>query len=325
MVSMADVADLAGVSKATVSRVFNGNREVAGETRKRVLAACKKLDYKINSSIQDLAKEGKNGFVGNVAFVLVGRSFSAPGYSGLLDPIAEEVNNRNLHLMLEKLPGTPKSVFDLPPVLRDHRVDGIILTGALNRQTTEIFETLNIPTIVLGEYPREMMGELPQVGGGISFIYKKGIDHAFKNGVKKLALACENRESNYGQMLFNEYCAGLARWNIPYDDSLVFWGGGINRGIYNELLAIFQKGVLPFDAIIAGDYRAAEAINNLYAALSGFSRKPKLLLIWNKTVEHQMLMDEYRLENSSSIQICYSFDLLRKIQKKQIVPKITNI
>ena len=43
--SMADIAAHAGVSTATVSRVFNGVGQVSADTRRKVLTAIDKLGY----------------------------------------------------------------------------------------------------------------------------------------------------------------------------------------------------------------------------------------------------------------------------------------
>ncbi len=54
MVTIRDVARAAGVSIATVSRVFNGSSRVSEETRKAVRAAASKLDYWPNSAARSL-------------------------------------------------------------------------------------------------------------------------------------------------------------------------------------------------------------------------------------------------------------------------------
>lgn len=51
---MADVARLAGVSKQTVSRVFNDSPNVRQETRERVLRAARQLDFRPNSAARAL-------------------------------------------------------------------------------------------------------------------------------------------------------------------------------------------------------------------------------------------------------------------------------
>jgi LacI family transcriptional regulator len=48
MASIKDVAELAGVSVASVSRVLNTSRPVAGATRERVIAAVRQLNYSID-------------------------------------------------------------------------------------------------------------------------------------------------------------------------------------------------------------------------------------------------------------------------------------
>jgi len=52
--TMQDVAQRAGVSVATVSRVLNGSDKVINETRERVLQACDELDYSLHLAAQRL-------------------------------------------------------------------------------------------------------------------------------------------------------------------------------------------------------------------------------------------------------------------------------
>ena len=64
---MADVAKLAGVSHQTVSRVINDSAHVRPETRGRVLAAMRQLDYRPNSAARALVT-GRSGTLGVVSF-----------------------------------------------------------------------------------------------------------------------------------------------------------------------------------------------------------------------------------------------------------------
>lgn len=50
-----DVARRAGVNKSTVSRVLRGNRDVAAETRRRVLAAAADLGYRLDPALSRIA------------------------------------------------------------------------------------------------------------------------------------------------------------------------------------------------------------------------------------------------------------------------------
>src|SRR5689334_3629878 len=64
---MYDVARLAGVSHQTVSRVINGSDHVRPETRDRVLAAMRKLDYRPNAVARALVT-GRSQTLGVVTF-----------------------------------------------------------------------------------------------------------------------------------------------------------------------------------------------------------------------------------------------------------------
>src|SRR5690348_6707844 len=64
---MEDVAELAGVSAMTVSRVLNAPDKVRPETRARVLAAVRELDYRPNSAARGLVT-GRSGVLGVVSF-----------------------------------------------------------------------------------------------------------------------------------------------------------------------------------------------------------------------------------------------------------------
>ena len=64
---MADVAQLAGVSHQTVSRVLHDSPHVSGETRERVLAAIRQLDYRPNSMARALVM-GRTKTLGVVSF-----------------------------------------------------------------------------------------------------------------------------------------------------------------------------------------------------------------------------------------------------------------
>lgn len=62
MIGIKEVAKKAGVSISTVSNVLNGRKNVGDETRERVLAICKELNYYPNSAGKAL-KSGKSNVV----------------------------------------------------------------------------------------------------------------------------------------------------------------------------------------------------------------------------------------------------------------------
>lgn len=76
MANIYEVAELAGVSLATVSRVINPGAKVSDQTRAKVLAAMKQLGYRPNSIAQSLATRSSNS-VGVLVSELHGPFFGA--------------------------------------------------------------------------------------------------------------------------------------------------------------------------------------------------------------------------------------------------------
>jgi LacI family transcriptional regulator len=89
-----EIADLAGVSIATVSRVLNGRDDVADETREAVRRVIREHGYTANRSARSLSA-GRTGLVG----VLVPLVFPAY-FSGILAGAAEALYERNFRLVL---------------------------------------------------------------------------------------------------------------------------------------------------------------------------------------------------------------------------------
>src|SRR5919201_3307932 len=88
------IADLAGVSIATVSRVLNGRNDVSDETRETVNRVIRENGYTANRSARGLSA-GRTGLVG----VLVPLIYPAY-FSSILAGAAEALAERDLRLVL---------------------------------------------------------------------------------------------------------------------------------------------------------------------------------------------------------------------------------
>jgi len=123
-----EVAKLAGVSEATVSRVLNGVGPMKEETRQRVLQAAKQLNYELNAVASSFAR-GRSGNLGVVLpHVPKVHLFSTYYFSELLGGIGEAVHSRGYGLLL--LFRDPAEVYDYVSLYRTQRVDACIILGS---------------------------------------------------------------------------------------------------------------------------------------------------------------------------------------------------
>src|ERR1044071_7629765 len=123
---MADVARLAGVSYQTVSRVLHDSPNVRGETRERVLAAIRQLDYRPNSLARALVT-GRSKTLGVVTFdtTLYGPASTLLGIEQAAHDAGYAVSISSLRLL------NRDTVLAAIVGLRDQGVDGVAVIAPL--------------------------------------------------------------------------------------------------------------------------------------------------------------------------------------------------
>ncbi|MBW7460205.1 LacI family transcriptional regulator, partial [Paenibacillus sepulcri] len=123
-----EVARLAGVSEATVSRVLNGVGPVKEDTRERVLAAARQLNYVPSALAQRFARS-KSGNLGVILPLLPKVNlFSTYYFSEILSGIGVTAKERGYDLLL--LFRKPDESRDYANLFRTQKVDGCIILGA---------------------------------------------------------------------------------------------------------------------------------------------------------------------------------------------------
>jgi DNA-binding LacI/PurR family transcriptional regulator len=127
---MADVAKLAGVSHQTVSRVINGSDQVREETRERVLAAMRMLDYQPNTFARALVT-GRSKTLGVVSF-----DTTLYGPASTLFAIQRAADEEGYLISIVNLTSLDRaSVLTAVGRLRAQGVDGILVIAPLVAST----------------------------------------------------------------------------------------------------------------------------------------------------------------------------------------------
>ncbi|MFG2045783.1 LacI family DNA-binding transcriptional regulator [Dactylosporangium sp. NPDC048998] len=144
--AMRDVANLAGVSHQTVSRVVNDHPNVRSETRARVLAAMRALDYQPNVAARTLATN-RSQTVGLVTFdtTLFGPSFMVHA----IERAAREADYF-VSIASAREPDVPQ-VREAVRRLREQAVEGIVTLAPVAAAWTALRqEPLEVPIVVVG-------------------------------------------------------------------------------------------------------------------------------------------------------------------------------
>ena len=118
--SMADIAAHAGVSTATVSRVFNGVGQVSEDTRRRVLTAIDELGY-------DRPPSEHTPSAPTIGVIVP--ELTNPIFASFAHHLQEEISRAGgIALIRTQTPGAT-SEFDHLASLVDHHVDGLIFVS----------------------------------------------------------------------------------------------------------------------------------------------------------------------------------------------------
>ena len=146
-VTIYDVANEAGVSLATVSRVINGSDVVKAPTRERVQAAIEKLGYKPNAIAQGLALQKTT----TIALVIPEASFTYTGQ--IINGLIDVAKIYNYNIMLHTITEGISDVKDIIEDIIKSNVDGVVLyNDKLMMPEMEELSKYNIPIVVIGNH-----------------------------------------------------------------------------------------------------------------------------------------------------------------------------
>ncbi|MFC8801719.1 LacI family DNA-binding transcriptional regulator [Promicromonospora sp. NPDC057138] len=123
--TLAVVAEAAGVSLKTASRVLNGEPNVAAATRERVQDAAASLGFRRNAVAADLARGGFSRLVGFITGDLANEFYSA-----LASGIERELREHGLQLLTASSDEDPERESSLTGELLERRVGALIVTPA---------------------------------------------------------------------------------------------------------------------------------------------------------------------------------------------------
>src|SRR5699024_277824 len=126
MINIREVARLAGVSPATVSRVINGTAKVSEEKRARVLSAIAETDFVPNEVARTLFKRSSR------TIGLIIPSIRNPFFTELAARIDELARERSYHLYLHNVGYDMEQEWEALQQLEAVNADGVILVPSSN-------------------------------------------------------------------------------------------------------------------------------------------------------------------------------------------------
>lgn len=174
-----DVAKLAGVSIATVSRVLNNADHPVNEvTKKKVLESAKELGFRPNAAAQELLTR-TTSTIG----VLI-PDISNPYYATILQGAQEVAEKAGYYLLLGHTNRDARRQSEHLAIFAAKRVAGVlVLGGSISQTDIQSLDAIGIPVTVIGRHSFQ----LPSVQVDNVEIGRIATQHLLQSGCKSIA------------------------------------------------------------------------------------------------------------------------------------------
>jgi len=254
MSTILDVARLASVSTATVSRVINSPDSVRAETRERVILAMKKCNYTYNALARGFATKRSN------TIGLIIPTISNPVFADSTMGIQEYAEGQNIKVILGNSYYKYSQEENLIKVLRESQVDGLIITTTnLKGKVLRSLVAENYPFVLL--FSTIKSGPISAVGidnfrGGYL-----ATSHLVALGHKRIGMVAGNFSiTDRSFHRWHGYQKCLRDNGIPYDrELLVQTDYSLSAGRYS-IKKLLELSAPPTAVFCSNDYIALGAI-----------------------------------------------------------------
>lgn len=256
-----DVADLAGVSRTTVSFVLNNDQRfsIRPETAQKVRDAASQLGYFPNASARALASN-QTKTIGLILTrnpdYIASDPFLPQILGGLLDVLKENAQG----LLIESVePGEQQKTY--LELTRAHHIDGIIMMTPRTDDTgLKALEDADIPVVLMGYIPESTLHSVDVDNRGAA---EMAVHHLIELEHKRIA-CITNAPLPYTSAIqrLDGYKAALEKAGLPYYPALVREADFNSQSGYDQMKSLLESGqafsavFVASDNVALGAYRA---------------------------------------------------------------------
>jgi LacI family transcriptional regulator, galactose operon repressor len=272
------IAKQAGVSRSTVSRVINNQRNVDPDTRAKVLAIVHSLNYHPNIVARGLAA-GRTDILGLVIPMGVSALFTDPYFPLLIQGISSACIVHDLSVMLW-LADPEFERRTIRQILQGGLIDGVLVASALiDDPVIEALAKSNMPFVLVGRYPSN--GQISYVDVDNRNGAREMVAHLLRLGYRRVATISGPKNMIAGAERLQGYSTALRDRRMTQDPNLIVEGDFTEEGGHaamQHLLPLTPDAVFAAsDAMAVGALRALRDANKRVPediALVGFDDMP---------------------------------------------------
>ena len=246
---ISDVAQRAGVSIATVSRVLNGTAPVDTETAERVRSAISALNYFPHAAARTLASRRTD----TIGLLLpeIGGAFFQP----LLRGVEAGVSEAGFDLLIHTTQSHSENAPHRP--LGENNTDGLLVfTESLDAKELTRLHSIGFPVVLLHQAPPNSLN-IPVVTIENQSGAQKIVDHLIEIHDRRRIIFLQGPEGHEDSTWREKgYLEALEAHGISFDPSLIM-RGNFDRTIAQASIDQLLSDNVIFDAVFTGDDESA--------------------------------------------------------------------
>lgn len=222
--NISKIAELAGVSKATVSRYLN-NGYVSKEKKAVIQKVIEENNYMPLSTARNLRTK-HNYLIGVIIPKL-----SSESVARMIDGISEIISDTEYNIVLGITNLNQNKELDFLKIFKGNSVDGIIyIATEITRKNREIIMAYNKPVVILGQENNDFASVFhDDLGGAYS-----AVSHLIQQGCKKIAcVGAPIRDKAAGKSRILGYSQAMSENSLTVTPSMIFEGDFSIESGYN--------------------------------------------------------------------------------------------
>ncbi len=252
--TLEEVAERAGVSRATASRVLRGSANVSAQAREAVLSAAQEINYSPNRMARSLVT-GRSESIAFFVNETEERMFTEPFFLGMLRSAQEAVAADDFQLMFTVASTRAERERFIGYATGGH-VDGVLLLSLHgDDDLQQQLETAGVPTVLSGRPPDETAEvyyvDADNLQGG-----RLATEHLLSTGRRAIANVTGPLDMCASQDRLGGYREALSEAGHALDDTLVVAGGFAASEGYAATVELLERRP-DVDAIFAASDLAA--------------------------------------------------------------------
>ena len=254
MLTIKDIAKIANVSNATVSRVINNSPNVKEETKKKVLETIEALDYHPNTLARGM-RINKTYTIG-----LLMATLTNPFYAETAKTIVDTANQCGYTIILCITNNDPKKQKEYIKILQERKVDGFLFASVLTQDKP-------VKELIKSKIPYMLFNRRFSSNKNINYVVqdnaagtKMAVEHLMKLGHKRIAFIRGNRNFSTAVERFNGYQQALEENGFDYNEDIIVNGEYDTEKTIKATKALLALPTPPTAIVASNDLMALSAI-----------------------------------------------------------------